>query len=241
MGAVIIEIASNLVPGSQAKHATKLKIIDDLADAKFATTVPGGRVFANLVDFVQEAATAKMCFVAGILAMTAQGALPIEQVSKGMDVWARDEVTKVEGWKTVVETYVTHPTELFTLSIDDDEDGASDEEIVGTGEHPFWVEDLGTFLPMRDLQPGMRLSLAKAGGTAIVTGNVSKRGLQCERFTTYNFEVADFHTYFVGESGVWVHNTGKEPCEKIFSQFFSEAKALGGSWSNERNNAFALR
>jgi len=27
---------------------------------------------------------------------------------------------------------------------------------------------------------------------------------------TYNFEVGDFHTYFVGESGVWVHNA----CEK---------------------------
>jgi GH35 family endo-1,4-beta-xylanase len=24
--------------------------------------------------------------------------------------------------------------------------------------------------------------------------------------TTYNFEVADFHTYFVGEDGIWVHN-----------------------------------
>jgi hypothetical protein len=25
-------------------------------------------------------------------------------------------------------------------------------------------------------------------------------------FTTYNFEVQDFHTYFVGDDGVWVHN-----------------------------------
>ncbi|MGZ5029302.1 MAG: polymorphic toxin-type HINT domain-containing protein [Methylobacter sp.] len=23
----------------------------------------------------------------------------------------------------------------------------------------------------------------------------------------YNFEVEDFHTYYVGELGVWVHNT----------------------------------
>jgi hypothetical protein len=22
----------------------------------------------------------------------------------------------------------------------------------------------------------------------------------------YNFEVADYHTYFVGEGGIWVHN-----------------------------------
>jgi hypothetical protein len=24
----------------------------------------------------------------------------------------------------------------------------------------------------------------------------------------YNLEVQDFHTYFIGESGVWVHNQG---------------------------------
>jgi hypothetical protein len=44
-------------------------------------------------------------------------------------------------------------------------------------------------------------------------------------FTTYTFEVADFHTYFVGGDGVWVHNTGAGPnpvCEKalsIYKQF----------------------
>lgn len=29
---------------------------------------------------------------------------------------------------------------------------------------------------------------------------------KCEEFTTYNFEVADYHTYYVGENGVLVHN-----------------------------------
>ena len=27
--------------------------------------------------------------------------------------------------------------------------------------------------------------------------------------TVYNMEVADYHTYYVGEDGVWVHNTGR--------------------------------
>jgi guanyl-specific ribonuclease Sa len=26
-------------------------------------------------------------------------------------------------------------------------------------------------------------------------------------FPAYNFEVADFHTYFVGDDGAWVHNS----------------------------------
>ncbi len=30
-----------------------------------------------------------------------------------------------------------------------------------------------------------------------------------ERETVYNFEVADFHTYFVGDGGIWAHNACK--------------------------------
>jgi len=29
-------------------------------------------------------------------------------------------------------------------------------------------------------------------------------------FTTYNIEVADYHTYFVGDDGVWVHYSSKK-------------------------------
>ena len=35
---------------------------------------------------------------------------------------------------------------------------------------------------------------------------------------SHDFEVEDFHTYFVGESGVWVHNTG-QACERLFSLY----------------------
>ncbi|MEZ6212113.1 MAG: hypothetical protein R3B46_12825 [Phycisphaerales bacterium] len=36
-------------------------------------------------------------------------------------------------------------------------------------------------------------------------------------YTTYNIEVADYHTYFVGETGVWVHNAGTNPCQMAYS------------------------
>ena len=38
-------------------------------------------------------------------------------------------------------------------------------------------------------------------------------------FTTYNFEVADFHTYFAGTGGVWVHNAGNGLCELVFTVY----------------------
>lgn len=31
-----------------------------------------------------------------------------------------------------------------------------------------------------------------------------------EPVTVYNFQVDDYHTYHIGENGVWVHNAGKE-------------------------------
>ncbi len=33
------------------------------------------------------------------------------------------------------------------------------------------------------------------------------RGYQPKRCIVYNLEVEDYHTYFVTEDGIWVHNT----------------------------------
>lgn len=238
MGALVFEIIMMLIPGGQVKHVTKVKMLDDLAVGKFAASTPGGKVMAKTLLLVEKMRTTKMCFVAGTLVMTAQGALPIEAVRPGTEVWARDEFTKVEGWKPVLQTFTTHPEELFTLSYDTDGDGLADEELTGTGEHPFWVEEFGAFLPMRDLRSGMRLSLAHDGGTAIVTGNASKRGPPGERFTTFNFEVEDFHTYFVGEAGAWVHNTGGAHCEKAFALWTRLMERNGGKHWDAMNSLF---
>jgi len=40
---------------------------------------------------------------------------------------------------------------------------------------------------------------------------------------SHDFEVQDFHTYFVGEAGVWVHNRGWS-CELIEQLFTSSLK-----------------
>lgn len=43
--------------------------------------------------------------------------------------------------------------------------------------------------------------------------------------TVYNFEVEDFHTYYVGEFGVWVHNTNCGP--RFYSDSIAPAKQAG--------------
>ena len=77
------------------------------------------------------------------------------------------------------------------------------ETIDSTPEHPFYVEGLG-WVEASSLHAGMTIWFAN--GTKGTVEDISNEGLE-EPVTVYNFEVKDFHTYFVGEYGVLVHNT----------------------------------
>ena len=76
------------------------------------------------------------------------------------------------------------------------------EAIDSTPEHPFYVEGLG-WVEASSLHAGMTIWFAN--GTKGTVEDISNEGLE-EPVIVYNFEVADFHTYFVGECGVLVHN-----------------------------------
>ncbi len=75
MGALVFEILSSLPPGTQARHATKLKMLDNLSETRFAASGPGSRVFAKVMVFMNRLRTTKMCFIAGTMVMSAQGAV----------------------------------------------------------------------------------------------------------------------------------------------------------------------
>ena len=77
------------------------------------------------------------------------------------------------------------------------------EEIVCTGGHPFYVLGIG-FVEARNLKTSDKLLLSK-GKEAIIEKVEAEQLAEAE--TTYNFEVEDFHTYYVTEKAVLVHNT----------------------------------
>ena len=98
------------------------------------------------------------------------------------------------------------------------------EEIVCTGGHPFYVlnaeEDRkivryqgvksdknGRWIEAKELKTSDKLLLSD--GTCAIINSVAVETLENPE-TTYNFEVEDFHTYFVSESNVLVHNRCKE-------------------------------
>ena len=92
------------------------------------------------------------------------------------------------------------------------------DELVCTGEHPFFASNRGSFVAAKELVEGDILAAANGDAHRVI----SIRAQEAEgngRFETYNFEVAGTHTYFVGPSGIWVHNAGKAPCERVFSLY----------------------
>ena len=70
-----------------------------------------------------------------------------------------------------------------------------------TKEHPFYTIGSG-FMPCFMLTNNMQLILAN-GTIATVK---SAQEIKCSQRDVYNFTVQNHHSYFVGSSGVWVHN-----------------------------------
>jgi hypothetical protein len=134
------------------------------------------------------------CFVAGTEILTTEGIKNIEDIQVGDWVIADDPTTvgEIEA-KQVLDTFVRHTTALVDIYIDG-------EVISTTGEHPFWTPDLG-WVEAKDLHVGSLLQTED--GRIIDVDGVDKREGD---FIVYNFKVEGFHTYFVSELGILVHN-----------------------------------
>ena len=76
------------------------------------------------------------------------------------------------------------------------------EVIIASEEHPFWVRQNG-WVAARDLLPGDDLCSLSGENVKII--NVFVEFLR-NPVEVYNFEVEDWHTYFVGKNNVLVHN-----------------------------------
>ena len=135
------------------------------------------------------------CFVAGTTVATATGLVAIEKIRAGDLVWAWDEETGDVALKSVVETYINETTELTHIFV-------SGEEIVATPTHPFYCPVKG-WTDAAHLRAGDILVLVN--GEYVVVEKVQHELLESP-VKVYNFQVADYHTYYVSDNGVLVHN-----------------------------------
>ncbi|MGH1348969.1 MAG: polymorphic toxin-type HINT domain-containing protein [Nannocystales bacterium] len=138
------------------------------------------------------------CFAGGTLVHTEEGLIPIEDVKVGDLVWTRDEQTGRSSLRPVKRVFVTSDRKLLELTLEGD--GDIRERIRTTAEHPFWTRG-GGWVAAAQLGLGDEV-LQRSGGWL----RVGAATWEQERAVVYNLEVDEFHTYFVGKHGAWVHN-----------------------------------
>ena len=150
----------------------------------------------SLVSSFSGAASQNMaCFVAGTLILTTAGLLAIEKLRAGDKVLAADPESFEVGEKTILEAFERKVYKLVHLTI-------NGEKIVTTDNHPFYVQGRG-FIKAEGLFVGDKLISVDGKDLIVETHDIE----QCEKpITVYNFKVEDYHTYFVGNCKIWVHN-----------------------------------
>lgn len=153
-----------------------------------------GFMTGTITGAITGAVTSPYCFVAGTTVLTAAGAVAIEQIQAGDQVWAWDEETGAVGIKKVVETYVNETDELVHVFV-------NQEEIVATPRHPFYSPVKG-WTEAAQLRAGDILVLVN--GEYVVVEKIQHEILEAP-VAVYNFHVEDYHTYYVA-CGVLVHN-----------------------------------
>jgi hypothetical protein len=131
------------------------------------------------------------CFPAGTPVMTMMGTMPIEQVKVGDRVLSQDPNTGELAYKPVQATTLRSPTPLVKV-------GMGSNSILASIGHPFWVAGRG-WQTARHLKVGN--ALHGLDGVTVVDNLEELPAIE-----VYNFVVSEFHTYFVGEARLLVHD-----------------------------------
>ncbi|MBT9697098.1 polymorphic toxin type 15 domain-containing protein [Eubacterium ventriosum] len=148
-----------------------------------------------LAVFTGGMTTTMSCFIAGTLVATKKGKIPIEEVKCNDWVLSAAPNTLRKSYKRVENIFNRQVDFLIHLYI-------SGDEIVTSDNHPFYIVGKG-FVAASLLCVGMQL--IDANGDVHVLENIYRE--QCNsKVCVYNFTVEDFHTYFIGQNTILVHN-----------------------------------
>lgn len=188
-----IKIAAKHTAKAVAKQVGK----SGLKTAMKLTAKGARKAFTKSIDkIIGKVSAGKICvlacFPAGTKINTDVGLKNIEEIKVGDKVWSYNELTGETGLQEIVRTMSResdHTIELYTEG----------EIIETTAEHPFLTDN--GWKDAADLQTGDRIR----------TRNEEDVGIKDVKFAykprkVYNFEVSNWHTYFVGALQWLVHN-----------------------------------
>jgi hypothetical protein len=134
------------------------------------------------------------CFPPGTIVKTPNGDRQIEDLTIGDLVIAYDFESKTPLIQPILHLYKNWTENLVDVNIDG-------ELITSTRLHPFWVESSSKWLSASQLESGMTLKTITDNS---ITIDFAKT--YAYQSATYNLEVCQAHNYFVGTTGVLVHN-----------------------------------
>ncbi|MFZ6760928.1 polymorphic toxin-type HINT domain-containing protein [Undibacterium sp. Ji50W] len=224
-GAVSVVVGAAVGAAVDVAQQTQDLIVNSVTNGQFgrsnfsgtevAVAASLGAVISKVVEVVvgkingstQTVKDSGGCFVKGTLVHTQNGLVPIENIRVGDWVLSQPEETGELAYRFVANTFVYQDKDIYRVSYVN-EQGIL-ESIFATPNHPFWVKDVG-WVRADHLHINQVLELKDRSNVTVTA--VEETDSKQEVF---NFEVDGFHTYYVGELGVWVHNVqdcpGKTP------------------------------
>ena len=161
---------------------------------------PGGKPVYETWSYRAEGPLVQhSCFPCGTMVWTLTGPSAIENIKPGDQVLAQNPRSGELAFKPVLAPTELKPSERIKI-------GLGSDTITATRGHPFWVCGEGWKMA-KELKAGQRLHTVS--GAATIDGLAQLP--PAERWETadnlsYNLIVDDFHTYFVGEQKVLVHD-----------------------------------
>ena len=186
----------------------------------------GVMIAANIAAIAINIVGVKQCFKEGTLVacLDENGEeiqKPIESIAVGTLVLAYDEIKGEKAYKPVVQIFKNETKQWCTVCVDVD---GQEEQIVSTPGHKYYLpyntenREIGLkqehesyavlsekWVSAYKLKVGDKVLLSDGKYGIIKSVEVEELAVP---ETTYNLEVEDFHTYFVGENPVCVHNAG---------------------------------
>ena len=209
-GVVSFGAATAAMMGAKAGVRTALKaagkVVLSAAKKKGANFLSkSAKIFKNLgpkiVEFTKglKCKFLGACFPAGTPIAAKGGYKNIEDIEVGDLVWSWDALTGDIGLKPVIATMENEANTLIKIT-------SGSETIHATPEHPFWVGESidGAWKNAEDLTLDDELWLLDKRNKSIFSLDLEP---QNQPIKVYNFEVADWHNYFVGMWMMLVHNS----------------------------------
>lgn len=188
-----ISLARGDLEGAALNAGAAIPIVGDAAKAAKITS-KAVRVENKLVKNAEKLVEACNCFSAGTKVLTDEGEKNIEDIEVGDKVLSKDEESGEVAYKEVTATFNHETDEIYKIHV-------GGQTIESTFNHPFYVKDKGWAF-VKDLKVGDLL--VQSDENTLMIDSIE---LLHKHVTVYNMTVDEFHTYFVSDLGIWVHNT----------------------------------